>query len=73
MYIDYNDEQKALRKELREYFANLITDDLREVLRDQGESGPLYRKVIKQMGTDGWLAIGFPKEYGGMGKGPVEQ
>jgi alkylation response protein AidB-like acyl-CoA dehydrogenase len=25
------------------------------------------------MGTDGWLGIGWPKEYGGQGRSPVEQ
>jgi alkylation response protein AidB-like acyl-CoA dehydrogenase len=73
MYIEYTEEQKALRKELRTYFRKLMTDETREALRGQEESGPLYRQLIKQMGTDGWLAIGFPKEYGGMGKGAVEQ
>ncbi len=73
MYIEYTDEQKALRSEIRSYFASLMTDELKEELKGQEESGPVYRKVIKQMGTDGWLSIGFPKEYGGMGKGAVEQ
>lgn len=73
MYIEYTEEQKALRKQLRSYFSQLMTEETREALRGQEESGPLYRKLIKQMGTDGWLAIGFPKEYGGMGKGAVEQ
>ncbi len=73
MYIEYTEEQKELRKELREYFSNLMTEETREEIRKQSESGPLYRKLIKQMGTDGWLALGFPKEYGGMGKGAVEQ
>lgn len=73
MYVDYTEEQKALRKELRSYFANLMTDEQKAALKGQEESGPEYRKVIKQMGTDGWLALGFPEEYGGQGKGPVEQ
>ena len=31
------------------------------------------RRVVKQMGADGWLGIGWPKEYGGQGRGPIEQ
>jgi hypothetical protein len=73
MYIDYTPEQKSLRAEIRQYFDKLMTDELKQALRGQEESGPVYRQVIKQMGTDGWLSIGFPKEYGGMGKGAVEQ
>ena len=25
------------------------------------------------MGADGWLGIGWPKEYGGQGRSPIEQ
>ena len=31
------------------------------------------RKVVKQMGADGWLGIGWPKEYGGQGRTQIEQ
>ena len=31
------------------------------------------RRVVKQMATDGWLGIGWPTEWGGQGKGPIEQ
>jgi len=73
MYIDYTDEQKVLRQEIRTYFTGLMSDELKEALKGQEESGPVYRKVIKQMGTDGWLSLGFPAEYGGRGLGAVEQ
>jgi hypothetical protein len=36
MIIDYTDEQKALRKELREYFSELIKPEYREPLREAG-------------------------------------
>ena len=74
MHIDYTDEQKQLRKELRDYFAGLMTDDVRQQIRGgQEESGEVYNQVIRQMGKDGWLSLGFPEEYGGQGKGTVEQ
>ena len=73
MYIEYTEEQKALRQKMRSYFTALMTEEQLEALKGQGEAGPEYRKVIKQMGTDGWLALGFPEEYGGQGKGAVEQ
>ena len=31
------------------------------------------RKVVRQMGSDGWLGVGWPKEWGGRGFTPVEQ
>lgn len=72
MIIDYTEEQKALRKKLREYFAGLIKPEYREELRN-AESGELYKRLIRQMGEDGWLALGWPKQYGGQGATQAEQ
>ena len=30
-------------------------------------------QALQQMGADGWLGIGWPKEYGGQGRSPIEQ
>ena len=30
-------------------------------------------QALKQMGADGWLGVGWPKEYGGQGRSPIEQ
>jgi alkylation response protein AidB-like acyl-CoA dehydrogenase len=35
--------------------------------------GPVYREVVRRMGRDGWLGVGWPTEFGGRGFGPVEQ
>lgn len=72
MIIDYTDEQKALRKKMRTYFADLIKPEMREELRS-AEGGDLFKSLIRQMGKDGWLAIGWPKEYGGQGATDTEQ
>ena len=69
MYIDLTDAQKALRDELRDYFAKLITPELRPQLRGM-ESGDLYKQVVQQMGSDGWLGVGWPEAYGGRGLVP---
>src|SRR6185369_3942413 len=31
------------------------------------------RAVVKRMCADGWLGIGWPKEYGGQGRSQIEQ
>jgi alkylation response protein AidB-like acyl-CoA dehydrogenase len=72
MHVDYTPEQKALRSELRAYFAKLVTPDLRSKLHGL-ETSPLHKQVIRQMGRDGWLGVGWPKEYGGQGRGAIEQ
>ena len=73
MYIDYTPEQQALRDELRAYFARLVTPEYQAELAESEGGGPLYMKAVRQLGADGWLGLGWPKEYGGQGRTPVEQ
>ena len=72
MYIDLTPEQKALRATLRDYFKVLMTPELRASLRGM-EGGTSYRETIRQIGKDGWLGLGWPREFGGGGRTMVEQ
>ncbi|MDR7170802.1 alkylation response protein AidB-like acyl-CoA dehydrogenase [Nocardia kruczakiae] len=72
MYIDLTAEQHKLRDELRAYFADLVTPE-EEAEMAVNRHGDAYRAVVKRMGRDGWLGVGWPKEYGGQGFGPLEQ
>lgn len=67
MYLALTDEQLELQATLRAYFADLAASTSTDGSR------PDYVKAIKQMGHDGWLGIGWPTEYGGLGRGPVDQ
>jgi len=74
--IAYTPEQERLRQELREYFAGLMTPELRAALSggdDDLGDGQAYRSVIRQLGRDGWLALGWPAEYGGRGGTMLDQ
>jgi 3-oxo-4-pregnene-20-carboxyl-CoA dehydrogenase beta subunit len=72
MFIDLTPEQRALRDELRGYFGALMTHAERaELLADR--HGAVYRDVVRRMGRDGWLGVGWPARYGGRGFGQVEQ
>ena len=73
MYIDLSPDEKALRDELRGYFAALITPDLLAEVQGTDGGGPLYTKALRQMGADGWLGIGWPTEYGGRARPAMEQ
>jgi alkylation response protein AidB-like acyl-CoA dehydrogenase len=73
VYLDLTDEQKALQKELREYFSTLVTPEQRVEQDEEEEMGAAWRATVRQMGTDGWLGIGWPKEFGGQGRGAVDQ
>jgi alkylation response protein AidB-like acyl-CoA dehydrogenase len=37
------------------------------------EGGPTHRRIVRQIGADGWLGVGWPKEYGGQGRTGIEQ
>jgi len=73
MYIAYTPEQEALRKELRAYYAELLTPEIVEELHRGMGTGKTMRAVVKQMAADGWLGIGWPVEYGGQGRSQIEQ
>jgi 3-oxocholest-4-en-26-oyl-CoA dehydrogenase alpha subunit len=74
MYIDYSPEQSKLRSDLRAYFDRLITDEVRAEYSGKSDGGgPLFCKVLQQMGADGWLGIGWPKEFGGLDRSPIDQ
>jgi 3-oxocholest-4-en-26-oyl-CoA dehydrogenase alpha subunit len=72
VHLDLTRDEAALRDELRAYFTGLMTDDIRARLGG-AEGGPLYRSVVQQIGKDGWLGIGWPKEYGGQGRSAMDQ
>ncbi|MCQ4117619.1 acyl-CoA dehydrogenase family protein [Rhodococcus tibetensis] len=72
MFIDLTDEQRELQAELRRYFSGLVTPAEAEIMRTE-RHGPTYREVIRRMGKDGWLGVGWPVEFGGRGFGEIEQ
>jgi alkylation response protein AidB-like acyl-CoA dehydrogenase len=76
MHIALTPEQETLREELREYFAALVTPEVRSGLSSAtGEFGDtdVYKEVIRRLGADGWLGIGWPKEYGGQDRSMIDQ
>ena len=72
MFLDLTAAQLALRDELRAYFTGLISPAERAAMQTD-RHGAVYREVVRRMGRDGWLGVGWPAEYGGRGLGQVEQ
>ena len=70
MFIELTPEQRALQAELRQYFANLISPDEAKAM-EVDRHNETYRAIIKRMGSDGKLGVGWPKEFGGLGFCPV--
>ena len=76
MHIALSDEHERLRSELRSYFAELVTPELKKSLAaTTGEFGDsdAYKGLIRRLGADGWLGIGWPEEYGGQDRSMIEQ
>jgi alkylation response protein AidB-like acyl-CoA dehydrogenase len=73
MRIAFTAEQEELRRELRGYLAGLMTAQVRAALADgDGDygDGQAYREVVRRLGHNGWLALGWPAKYGGRA-GPI--
>jgi hypothetical protein len=70
--IDLTDSQRALRDEVRGYFGRLLSQAERDAMLTE-RHGRVYREVVRRMGRDGWLGVGWPQEYGGRGLGQIEQ
>ncbi|GAA5169287.1 acyl-CoA dehydrogenase family protein [Pseudonocardia eucalypti] len=76
MHLAFTKEQDALREELRAYFEILMTPERRaELTSGEGEygGGEAYREIVRQLGADGWLTLGWPVEYGGQARSVLDQ
>ncbi len=76
MHIQFTQEQLALRKKVKSYMEQLMTPALCEESKDpeffEG-GGPEYFKALRQLGKDGWISLGWPKELGGQGATALDQ
>jgi 3-oxocholest-4-en-26-oyl-CoA dehydrogenase alpha subunit len=68
MRLAFTPEQEALQVELRSYFTCLAQE-----VEGHDTDESTYLRYIRRMGADGWLGLGWPPEYGGQGRGPIEQ
>jgi 3-oxocholest-4-en-26-oyl-CoA dehydrogenase alpha subunit len=66
-------EEQSLRRELRDYFTTLLPPAEREKIGAAGENAPMFRSIVRRLGADGWLGLGWPKEYGGQARSAREQ
>src|SRR4051812_31949259 len=50
-----------------------MTPEQQAEIEQAHAGGSAYRAIIKRLGADGWLGVGWPKEFGGHGRGPLDQ
>jgi alkylation response protein AidB-like acyl-CoA dehydrogenase len=68
VYLELTAEQSDLQRRIRAYFEDLVAE-----VEGSAPDEPTYTRYIRAMGRDGWLGLGWPVEYGGQGKGPIDQ
>ncbi len=73
MYLDLTPDQQKFQHHCRDYFARFMTPEFAEEMRGSEGGGPLYWQALREMGKDRMLGIGWPEEFGGQGRSPLEQ
>ncbi len=62
MNFRLSEEEQAFRREVQEFLASELTEDVRgSIFIDT----PARRAFVTKMAKRGWLSMGFPEEYGG--------
>ena len=72
MDFDYNDEQKALKDEVRRFLSDVSPASAVRLLYDNpaaGHDAGLWQRVAREQG---WCGTAIPEAYGGLGLGYVE-
>ncbi|MFE0192192.1 acyl-CoA dehydrogenase family protein [Streptomyces sp. NPDC058989] len=69
MHLAPTPRQEQLRTELRSYFRQLLPDGPKGLPEDP----EAQRALLRRIGADGMLGLGWPTAYGGAGRGPDEQ
>jgi alkylation response protein AidB-like acyl-CoA dehydrogenase len=75
MRYEYSPEQLAWRDEVRRFVQKAVTPALVGEMRQAGNEGdgPLARAFHERLFAKGWWGIGWPKEFGGLGKSAIDQ
>ena len=64
------EKSEAVRREAQAFLAEAFTPEVRRTMEETGvhHSWDFHRKLVER----GWLAPGWPKEFGGQGRDPLE-
>ena len=68
MEFSFTKEQEILRKEVRDFLKQELTDELLRETESEGHNygSPLSREFAQKLGAKGLLTPTWPKEYGGL-------
>jgi alkylation response protein AidB-like acyl-CoA dehydrogenase len=77
MDFSFTREQEEFRQEVREYLQKEVPLKWRElgyqIWEETDESWAITKEWNRKLGEKGWLALTWPKEYGGLGRSHFDQ
>jgi 3-oxocholest-4-en-26-oyl-CoA dehydrogenase alpha subunit len=75
MDFELDKDQRAWRDEVRDFLRENVTPELLQERAERGYEHPGGHLAAfrKKVGEKGWWGLNWPKEYGGLGLGPVYQ
>ena len=75
MDFGYNTGQQALQEEVRQFIRENVSQGVLAELdeHEEGSRGPLNMELRKKIADRGWIAMSWPKEYGGHGGSRLDQ
>ena len=75
MRYEYTPEQCAWRDEVRAFLRTAVSPALLAEMRQAGNEGdgPLAHQFHERLFKKGWWGVGWPKEFGGLGKSAIDQ
>jgi alkylation response protein AidB-like acyl-CoA dehydrogenase len=68
VHVALTAEEDELKRSLRSYFVELVDE-----VEGTPSEEPTYTRYVRRMGEDGWLGLGWPVEFGGQARGPIDQ
>ena len=74
MDFGFTPEEEAFRQEIRQFLKEELPPDW-EGFEDEfaPENFEFTKQIVKKLGAKGWLALAWPKEYGGLARPAIEQ
>jgi 3-oxocholest-4-en-26-oyl-CoA dehydrogenase alpha subunit len=75
MEFAFTKEQEKFRNDLREFFRQELTDEVKKEVDSVGTQfgTPKARLFAQKMGAKGWITPTWPKEYGGLASSEVNR
>lgn len=73
MDLHLTPEQQRLRSDVRAWLATVMRPEIEGFPYSEEEDPPALRAFNRQLAAKGWIAPAWPREYGGMELGAIEQ